>query len=237
MHGNVAGVAIVPVPEPMPAYQLEMLHSHKIPVVFCHRRTTEAKSPLVTWSFEDVGRSAAERLTDLGHRRIACINGPRTATNEGYERGLRKVLQERNVPFFGDCDSHDAPFLVGSAAEIEERMEVVVERLLDTTERPTGVFCGDDFHAERLYLAALRRGLRVPGDLSIISFGPAWRDGPVRKKLTAVTVDEIELGRRAVRMLDEMRTGHRPLSSDEVVTLPLLLAEGQSLGPPKDNSW
>ena len=156
-----------------------------------------------------------------------------------YIKGLRIELAQRGIEvpdtrlFFAENCTHSTK-LTG-AREWDDLMDLVTGRLLDGPDRATGIFCGDDYVSERVYLAAMDRGLRVPEDLSIIGFGPTWRDGTLRARLASVTLDEVELGRRAVRVLDEMRTGRRPLDSNEVITLPVELLKGQSLGPPPES--
>ena len=232
VQSNVAGVAIVPVFDPMPDYQLEALRRHDIPVVFCHRRTTNLKAPLIRWSGEEVGRLAGSTLADLGHVQIAFVDVRMGPVSEAYKQGLQTILQQRRIPFDEACVFYGEHSLVDSEAHYAEDL---VNRVLDAPDRPTAVFCADDYLSERLFMVALRRGLRVPEDLSIIGFGPTWRRGAVRAGLAAVTVDEMELGRRAVQHLDKMRAGCQPLDSDEVVTLPVALVKGESLGPPPTN--
>ena len=75
----------------------------------------------------------------------------------------------------------------------------------------------------------MRRGVSVPDDLSIVSFGGATRLGPMQHRLTAVTVDEAMIGRLAAKLLDEMRSGHRLIDSDERIEIALGFSEGQTL--------
>ena len=231
LQNKVAGVAIVPTPDPMPDHQLEAFRSRGTPLVFCHRRTVRLPAPLITWSMEEVGRMAAATLSDLGHRRIAFIDTIKTPTNAGYEAGLRKELSDRGISTTDRTVLYGEHFLVGSEVEYSEEL---VQHVLDSPERFTAVFCADDYLAERLYLAALRRGMRVPEELSILSFGPTLRSGGLCAELGAVVVDEIELGRQAAQLIDEMRAGKRPLDDNETIVLPAEVFRGETLGrPPK----
>ena len=86
--------------------------------------------------------------------------------------------------------------------------------------------------SERLFLAATRAGICVPDDLSIIGFGPTYRDGAIREDLAVVAVDEIEIGRRAANILSEMSAGNRPLDDAEDFISPLTVLCGRTLGTP-----
>jgi GntR family transcriptional regulator, arabinose operon transcriptional repressor len=227
LQKNVAGVAIVPVFDPMPEYQLLALQSNGVPVVFCHRRTTSLPAPLVGWSYEEIGRLAASTLAELGHHHLAFVDSVRTGSTERCLAGFRSELQRRGITlpdasvfigthFLWDADSH--------------LTEELVARPLKRSRRPTAVFCGDDYLSERLFLTAMRLGLRVPEDLSIIGFGPTFRDGPVRAGLAAIVVDEVDLGHQAAGILNEISIGRRAANDDEEILLPLRLMRGQSLG-------
>ena len=231
IHGNVAGVAIVPTLDPMPGHQIEIFRSQGIPVVFCHRRTTRLSAPLITWPLEEVGRLAASTLSDLGHHRIAFIDAVKTPTCTGYEAGLRKELSERGIPFSDRNVIYGEHFLVGQEVKYSEEL---IQRVLDSSEKFTAVFTADDYLAERLYLAALRCGMRIPDDLSILSFGSASYRSGISTEISAIVVDEIKLGRRAAELLDDMRSGKRPLDDNETIVMPVKIVRGETVSrPPK----
>jgi hypothetical protein len=49
-----------------------------------------------------------------------------------------------------------------------------------------------------------------------------------------VAVDEEQLGRHAVVLLNEMRQRERPLNDMTEILVPLSLSEGETLGPPPE---
>ena len=71
-----------------------------------------------------------------------------------------------------------------------------------------------------------QKGIKVPEEISLISFGGTWREGA----LAAVTVDEEELGRQAVRLLGEMRRREMPFNDTTEIVMPLSWAAGETLG-------
>jgi GntR family transcriptional regulator, arabinose operon transcriptional repressor len=228
IHKNVAGMAIVPTISPMPGYQFDMLRSHGIPVVFCHRRSPGLAAPLVTWPFKEVGRRAGEAIVEHGHRRVAFVAAGQYVVSEGYLGGLRDVLARQGV----DLPVHRALYSQQAATPpAEDDMHHALTEMLTAPDRPTAVFCSDAIEGERVFLEAVKLRLRVPQDLSIVGFGCVWRDGVLSQRLAAVTIDEVELGRRAAALLDEMRTGLRPLDDEECVLMPVVFSEGETLGP------
>ena len=226
---HIIGVALVPtVTQAAPAFQVRQLQQNNIPVVFCHRGVPDVAAPLITWDFQEVGRLAARALLERGHRHIGYFAVYRYPITEEHEQGLRVELGRHGLSlpaervFYGQANE---PFS-------EEALKLAaLRRLLQGPEPVTGIFCNDDDEAELIYLLAQEMGVRVPEDLSIIGFGKNERnDGYIRKRLAAVTVSEFTLGGRAVKILEEMITGNRPLDSQEVICKPLILAEGQTLG-------
>jgi GntR family transcriptional regulator, arabinose operon transcriptional repressor len=230
---NVTGVAIVPTIEPMPAYQLNVLTSHGIPVVFCHRRSPGLTAPLITWPWEEVGRRVGEAMVTRGHRRLAFVaggfGGGRYVVTSAYVKGFRAVLSQNGL----ELPEHRMLFYTS-----QDHFRQALAKMLGpkAVDRPTAIFCNDAIESERVFLEAMRLGLRVPEDLSIVGFGCMFRDGVLSQRMTAVTMDEVDLGRRAALLIEQMRGGQHPLDSDDCMLVPLGFSEGQSLGPPPDET-
>src|SRR5262249_2742300 len=127
-----------------------------------------------------------------------------------------------SLVYYGSCTTSD---VAAHEPEILRMLEAVCRR----PDRPTAIFASFDSLAEELYLLLGRLGLRVPGDVSLISFGGARRDGAMAKRLTSVTVDEAQMARQAAALLDQMRRGELPLEHDATHHIPLGLSEGESL--------
>lgn len=227
---KIAGVAIVPttVP-PTPAHQIRPLHERGIPVVFCHRRVEGIHAPLVSFSALEVGKRAGRAMLERGHRRAAFFAFQRAGLGSQYESGLRDALSEGGgklpVEFVRYDDS--AKF----TAAHDEFLKRSLEKIISSKNRPTAIFCPFDSEAESVYLLLNRRGVKVPEEISLISFGGTWRDGALMRRLSAVTVDEEELGRNAVRLLDQMRRREKPMNDATEIIMPLSWAEGETLGP------
>jgi DNA-binding LacI/PurR family transcriptional regulator len=222
---NVGGVAIVPTVTPMPAHQLEVLQAHGIPVVFCHRRPDALAAPLVTWPWEDVGHRAGEALVARGHRRVAFVAAGRYEVSITYLAGLRTVLQRQGVDLPDDRVLYNLDVETPPAESVDRRLA----SLLQASDRPTAVFCSDTTEGERVFLEAMRLGLRVPEDLSIVGFGCVRREGVLSQRLAAVTIDEVDLGRQAALRLSRMQADGPPFDQAEMILMPLEFSEGQTL--------
>jgi DNA-binding LacI/PurR family transcriptional regulator len=93
-----------------------------------------------------------------------------------------------------------------------------------------------DSVGEMVYLLLNRMGVKVPEDISLVSFGGTRRDTAILRRLSCVAVDEAQIGRRAAELLGELSSGQRPLEDNEVVVMPLTVYEGQTLGRTQSRS-
>jgi len=226
---KVAGVAIVPTTLPVtPAHQIRPLHERGVPVVFCHRRVEGIQAPLVSFSAHEVGRLAARALIERGHRRVAFFGAHRGGFGPLYEQGLREGLRAGGGELPEEFVRFDTTHKI--TPEHEQFLEENLADMLRRPARPTAIYCAFDSQAEVAYLVLNRLGLKVPEDVSLVSFGGAWREGAITRRLTSVTVDEEELGRNAVQLLHEMRIRERPLDDGAEILLPLSLSDGETLG-------
>jgi DNA-binding LacI/PurR family transcriptional regulator len=170
------------------------------------------------------GRSAAEHLLDLGHRRFGLIGGGRTHLySQARLDGFRSGLHDR-----------DGAAVVATewADWRREDAAVVAERILTRPDRPTAVFCCSDLMAIGLYDTARRLGLRVPHDLSVVGFDDLPESSWVTPALTTVRQPVSDLGAAAVRMLLRLVDGDgdgQPAPREELATR--LLVRGSTAAP------
>jgi GntR family transcriptional regulator of arabinose operon len=106
-----------------------------------------------------------------------------------------------------------------------------LERMLRSPAPPTAIFSPFDSETELIYLLLNKMGVKIPEEVSLVSFGGTWREGALTRRLSAVTVDEEELGRKAVGLLEQMRRREKPLNDATEIIMPLSWAVGETLGP------
>jgi DNA-binding LacI/PurR family transcriptional regulator len=232
MDRRVAGVAIVPTTlPPTPPHQILQLQKHGIPVVFCHRRVEGVAGPLLAIPFREVGRMAGEALARRGHRRVAMFMPHHLPGDSDVRKaGLREGLRTGG----GDLDDRFSYCGESTSTDIRQQEEAVrssLVELLHDPNRPTAICATFDNLAELIYLHLCKLGVRVPEEMSLVGFGGARRDGAINSRLTSVVMDEAEVGRRAVALLQRMQQNEIPLHRDEETLMPLTWAEGRTLGP------
>ena len=109
-------------------------------------------------AFHEAGRLLAQ----LGHRRVAIVNGVRDQTFAIHrERGLRRALTESGVGL--------AEPLTASVHMTEENGYRAVRRFLDAEAPPTAIVCSSLLLAMGAVRALRDAGLTVPQDVSLVA--------------------------------------------------------------------
>ncbi|GAA4532297.1 MULTISPECIES: LacI family DNA-binding transcriptional regulator [Nonomuraea] len=148
----------------------------------------------------EAGRLAARVLLDAGHRDgihlIGAGPGLRDVPSDSVaavERliGIRETLSEAGVEVAGARRCPDWQPEYGLAAT----------RDLLGTVRPRALICFNDRIAMGAYQALDDFGLKVPADVSVVSFDDHPIASWMRPKLTTVALPHYELGRKAVDVL------------------------------------
>lgn len=137
---------------------------------------------------------AVEHLAAQGHRRIAFMNGqPHWVHCYDRLQGYRRGLEEAGLPF--------RPELVQEGCVSQEDGGRALDGLLALPDPPTAVLAVDDIVAVGVMEAALRRGLRLPGDLAVAGFNASPITVWTRPQLTTIRIPIYDLGAMAARML------------------------------------
>lgn len=128
--------------------------------------------------------------------------------------GIRDALREAGRELVGVVE---CPWGVETAFD-------AVDAFLRAGGRPAGLVCLNDRVALGTFQALAEHDLRVPDDVSVVSFDGSELAGWLRPRLTSVTIPYADLGARAVEMLlDTQQQG------PSVVRVPMPVARGTSV--------
>nr|WP_277348501.1 substrate-binding domain-containing protein [Planctomonas sp. JC2975] len=147
------------------------------------------------------GRSAAEHLIELGHRRIAVID-----VSDSYEYSRARLDGFRSVLSAAGLDVAEADRAHAGWKRVAAREAAL--RMLARPDRPTAVFACTEPLALGVYEAAAELGLSIPADLSVVGFDDLPEAGWASPPMTTVQQPVAEMGAAALRML--LRIGERP---------------------------
>jgi LacI family transcriptional regulator len=170
-------------------------------------------------------------LVELGHTRIAFAGGPRTSL-ETSERlsGVRDALTNRGLP--GPTETWFGTECTPDAGEVYANHFLAQPLEL----RPTAVILGDDSMALGFSREALRRGLKIPDDVSVVGFGGSPMGALFWPPLTTVQRPIRRMADRACGVLLAAMQGDEPLENVRVTENEVELLIRDSSGRPSPAS-
>lgn len=134
---------------------------------------------------------AVSYLINLGHRKIAFLNGPADYTNSADRlRGYHMALGENGITI-----NHEY-ILEGNYGRKSGYR--ATDRLLSLNEPPTAVFCGNDRMAAGLIQGLKEKGFRIPQDFSIAGYDDSDTAAIIDPQLTTVRIPFFDMGKRCV---------------------------------------
>jgi len=141
-------------------------------------------------------RLATDHLLQLGHDRIAILNGP-AHYDVAQERlaGFRQALAARGVAI-------PAEWVVHGDFRQESGFQAT-NSLLQSPQRPRAMFVANHMMALGALMAIHELGLRIPTDVAIASFDDMPWAAALNPPLTAVAQPTRDLGRTAAALLLE----------------------------------
>ena len=151
-------------------------------------------SQMVITHDRDGAAEAADYLLSLGHRDIALITGP-SAYRSAHERtaGFIEALHNRGIEL--------PPGRIIEAGYTFESGVAAAEKLLLGKQRPTAIFTGNDEMAAGVYKVAMRAGISIPRELSIVGYDDSPLASRLWPSLTSVRRNTRDTGRTAAAML------------------------------------
>ena len=225
--GSVDGM-IVSAPEHNDE-RISTLHERGFPFVVHGRTADRVDYPFFDIDNDGAMASATTLLADLGHKRIALLNGPAdmafVAQREG---GFRRVLKQRGITVPARFVSHDE-----MSEELGHRRAA---HLLAGAEgpAPTGFVCSSTLQALGVIRAASARGLQVGSDISIIAHDdvlPHLRSEHFAPPLTVTRSPIRDAGTALAEMMVARIGGADPQTLQKVVAADLIVRSSTGAVP------
>jgi LacI family transcriptional regulator len=201
---------------------LEFLRAREIPYVVTWV-LADPGTPSVGFDNAEAARRLARHLLDLGHRQIGVIAGLVRNNDRAAARleGVRRALADRGLAL-------PQELLIERPYRIAEG-QLAMRALMTAPTPPTAVICGNDQLAFGALLECGRRGISVPGDVSIAGFDDLEFASQIRPALTTIHVPAEQIGQRAADYLLARAAGAPVATTTEV---PVNLIVRESTAPP-----
>ena len=163
---------------------------------------------------------ATQHLVNLGHRRIAYINGLEDWIEAQNRRSGYQDILEQNQILLDEALIRQGDWGVDSGYQ-------QTQALLALKERPTAIFAANDIMALGAIYAIQEAGLKVPADIAVVGYDDRDFAAWVRPALTTVCMPSYEMGQSAAQLLLQQIAGVEP---DDATEIPGRLIIRQSCG-------
>ncbi len=198
-------------------------NSADIPVVMACEYLPDFPCPTVRIDNVKAAQDATAHLLDLGHKRIAYINGPSGSPLskdrlKGYHRALKSagVSAEKGLILTGDYTP--------------ESGYRCAQQLLSATAPPTAIFAASDPMAIGIMRAAAECGFEIPQDLSLVGFDDIRFADFMTPRLTTIHQPRELLGSTAMAQLLQLLQG-TTATQDTVLAHQLMVRKSTNKPP------
>jgi LacI family transcriptional regulator len=193
---GIEGV-ILPPPLSDSEEAISLLNKSKIAAVAF--ATAETRPPIPSVSIDDFKGAAAmtQHLIDLGHRRIAFVQGkPEHSPAQRREAGFRATMEENGLAV-------RASSVVPGDFTFKSGFEGA-RKLLSLTPRPTAIFAANDDMAAGVFALAHGMNLRLPEELSVGGFDDSPIAATLWPPLTTIHQPISSMARTAVSLMADI---------------------------------
>ncbi len=217
---RVDGIVLSPVLNTPDA--VRFVQDQGVPIVVLDYPMPDNDVDVVRCDSEDAGRRLTDYLIELGHTRIAMLSGPEAAVTareraDGYRSAMRAAGLAEDVRF--------GAFTTASGY-------AMAADVLTVDDRPTALVTASNF----IGLGAARRvrelGLRIPEDLSVVTFDNVGADIVLDPFFTGMVQPVRELAGLATDLLLDRVLGRVTGPGRSVVKLMELDVHGSAAAPP-----
>ena len=200
---GVEGIVLCPVGRS--AEHLARFEEEELPIVLADRYFPGLRLPYVASDNVGGAREATTHLLENGHRRIACLQGlVGTSPNEDRLQGYREALEAHHIAV-------DESLIVGDSFG-EQNGYIATKLLLRMAHDFTALLAFSNLISLGAIRSLAEEGLRIPADVSLVSFDDQPYCAYLAAPLTAVAQSSAEMGQIAVKLLfDRIRAPQRAL--------------------------
>jgi GntR family transcriptional regulator of arabinose operon len=204
LNQDIAGFIIEPTKsarENINAKYFQEIERRRIPYLMINAMYPELDPAYIVMDDEKGGYMATQYLLQLGHREIAGIFKSDDMQGVKRQAGFISALNAYNIAV--------RPEFLGNY-ETEQQKSYpyqFAKGLLQRANGPSAIVCYNDQIAIRILEAVREEGIKIPDQLSIISYDDSSLAVASEVKLTTIKHPKAEMGRQAARLIIDMLEG------------------------------
>src|SRR6056297_205532 len=211
---NVDGAILMGVPKDDP--KLPELLKAKIPSVFIDLDIFDDKASYIISDNEKGAREAVRHLAELGHQKIAVIEGEEiTIPTQKRLAGYKAEMKAQNLEVKDE-------WIIQGRFSVDGGVKAM-EKILKLEDRPTAIFCMGDEIAVGAMQTIKEAGLNVPDDFSIVGFDDIEISQYLNPALTTIRQQKDEMGIEAANMVLEMINNPEKKVEPEIIDIEFIL--------------
>jgi LacI family transcriptional regulator len=225
-RGRIDGI-VLPPPLCDSEEMLEALRAASIPTIAVASGRPPRDISAVSIDDHDAAYAMTRHLIALGHQRIGFIKGnpDQSASDRRYE-GYEAALTEAGI-------GAEAALVEQGYFTYRSGLDAA-EKILDLDAPPTAIFASNDDMAAATVAVAHRRGLDVPGDLTVCGFDDTPLATTIWPELTTIHQPISDMSRAAVDLLvRQLRARGGKASEPSHMVLEYQLVRRQSDAAPR----
>nr|AGU10367.1 Periplasmic binding protein-like domain [uncultured organism]AGU10560.1 Periplasmic binding protein-like domain [uncultured organism] len=226
VDGGIDGIVLPPPLCEAPAL-LALLAAANVPTVAVATGLPADSQLAIRIDDREAAATMTRHIMDLGHRRIGFIRGnPNLSASDQRLEGYREALAAADIPI-------DPALIVDGLFTYLSGLDAA-EQLLEQDDPPTAIFSSNDDMAAATVAVAHRRGLDVPGDLTVCGFDDTTLSTAIWPELTTIHQPIADMARAAVELLVgtiRRQKGGEGMPQHQV--LDYILIRRQSDAPPR----
>ncbi len=186
------------------------LFQQNIPFVVIDSSSHKTICSTVCVDYKDAAYKMTKYLIAKGHRRIAYLSNAKGTYDHGFTvqtfSGYQQALDENGIATRIDCIRLN----VSNEVELEE----FLDQLLAMEHRPSAIFCTTDTNAILCIQSLLKRGLVIPGDVSVVGMDDISLSQYITPALTTMHVDRSEMARISIEQVGKLINGGKLKNAD-----------------------
>ena len=191
--GGIDGI-VLPPPLCEADAVLELLAAAQVPTVSVASGLPSEDLLAIRIDDREAALTMTRHIMALGHRRIGFVCGnPNLSASARRREGYKAALDEAGIAI-------DEALITHGLYTYRSGLDAA-EQLLALSDPPTAIFASNDDMAAAAVAVAHRRGLDVPGDLTVCGFDDTTLSTAIWPELTTIHQPIADMARAAVELL------------------------------------
>lgn len=216
--GNIQSQGIIFVGSILERRHIETIEAAGIPCIVIGQVSNTPSIPSVHVDNVTASYEAVTHLIHKGHSRIAMIRGTGdSGIGSDRFKGYKQAMSDAGLPVREN-------WVIESELSVDDGMNAM-QRIAETGDMPSAVFCSTDWMALGAINYLLDHGLRIPEDVAVFGFDGSYLSSIIRPKLSTVEYSASDIGMTATRNLIKMIRGASDIPQHSNVTHYLAIRE------------